>query len=111
LVSAGFDAHEKDPLGGMSLTEDGYEAMLKILMRSAWQTCSERLLLVLEGGYQLDALRNSVKRVLHCLSNYDPSMESPAKCPDIDALPFTFKARLRDILAFAGKYWPTLPQL
>jgi acetoin utilization deacetylase AcuC-like enzyme len=111
LVSAGFDAHEKDPLGGMSLTEDGYEAMLKILMRSAWQTCSERLLLVLEGGYQLDALRNSVKRVLHCLSNYDPSTESPAKCPDIDALPYTFKARLRDILAFVGKYWPTLPQL
>ena len=43
LVSAGFDAHQKDPLGGMNLTEDGYESMVKILMRSAWQTCADRL--------------------------------------------------------------------
>lgn len=111
LVSAGFDAHEKDPLGGMSLTEDGYDAMLKILMRSAWLTCSERLLLVLEGGYQLEALRNSVKRVLYCLSNYDPSTEPSLKVPEIGNLPASFRSRLRDVLAYVGRYWPTLPQL
>ncbi|MGC8603808.1 MAG: histone deacetylase family protein [Desulfomonilaceae bacterium] len=111
LVSAGFDAHEKDPLGGMNLTEDGYEYMVKLLMRSAWQACAERLILVLEGGYHLGALRNSVKRILFCLSSYDPSGEPDPGSPDLTNLTYTFRARLRDILACAGRYWPSLPQL
>lgn len=111
LVSAGFDAHEKDPLGGMNLTEAGYEAMVKILMRSAWQACAERLVLVLEGGYHLGALRNSVKRILYCLSSYDPLEGTPVSSPDLTTLTYTFRARLRDVLAFASRYWPSLPQL
>ncbi len=111
LVSAGFDAHEKDPLGGMNLTEDGYEYMVKVLMRSAWHTCAERLILVLEGGYHLGALRNSVKRILYCLSSYDPCQEPCMGSPELTTLTYTFRARLRDVLAFAGRYWPSLPQL
>jgi acetoin utilization deacetylase AcuC-like enzyme len=111
LVSAGFDAHEKDPLGGMNLTEDGYEAMVKVLMRSALQLCADRLLLVLEGGYHLGALRNSVKRILYCLSSYDPTQDPPFDSQDLSTLTYTFRARLRDVLAFAGRYWPSLPQL
>lgn len=111
LVSAGFDAHEKDPLGGMNLTEDGYEYMVKVLMNLAYSTCGERLILVLEGGYNLGALINSVKRILYCLSAYDPSQEPLSEAPDVTTLTYTFRARLRDVLAFAGRYWPTLPQL
>ena len=111
LVSAGFDAHEKDPLGGMNLTEDGYEYMVKVLMRSAWLTCAERLILVLEGGYHLGALRNSVKRILYCLSSHDPCRNLCIGSPELTTLTYTFRARLRDVLAFAGRYWPSLPQL
>ena len=111
LVSAGFDAHQKDPLGGMNLTEDGYESMLKILMHSAGQTCADRLILVLEGGYHLDALRNSIKRILYCLSSYDPSHEPRVESPELRTLTYPFRARLRDVLAFAVRYWSTLPQL
>lgn len=111
LVSAGFDAHEKDPLGGMNLTEDGYEILIKILMRKASELCSDRVVLALEGGYNVTALRNSVKRILLSLSTYDPGALEAEIEPDMDRLPYTFRARLRDVLSTQGKYWPTLPQI
>ncbi|MDW8003119.1 MAG: histone deacetylase, partial [Deltaproteobacteria bacterium] len=64
LVSAGFDAYHKDPLGGMLLTEGGYGALTRILNSLARDVCEGRLLFVLEGGYDLEGLRNSVKRVI-----------------------------------------------
>ncbi|MGD9817610.1 MAG: histone deacetylase [Desulfomonilaceae bacterium] len=111
LVSAGFDAHEKDPLGGMNLTEDGYEQLIKSIMRKASEFCSGRVVLTLEGGYNITALRNSVKRILLALSTYDPSSQDSAIEIDMESLPYTFRARLRDILTAQGKYWPTLPQI
>ncbi len=50
LVSAGFDAHRSDPLGGMSLTEDGYEHMIQILMHLAAEYCQDKLVLTLREG-------------------------------------------------------------
>lgn len=64
LVSAGFDAHRRDPLGGMGVTENGFGAMARMLLRLAEQHAKARLALVLEGGYDLDALQGSVAAVL-----------------------------------------------
>jgi acetoin utilization deacetylase AcuC-like enzyme len=57
LVSAGFDAHEDDPLGGMRLTTSGYAAIVALLDDAASRLCGRRLALVTEGGYDLAALR------------------------------------------------------
>jgi len=62
LVSAGFDAHIDDPLGGLKLDEDTYE----ILTRDMLAICP-RTAVVLEGGYDLDALASSSVRVLQTL--------------------------------------------
>ena len=64
LVSAGFDLHRQDPLGGMFVTAAGFAAMTRLVLEIADQCCSGRLVLSLEGGYDLQALRNSVKAVL-----------------------------------------------
>jgi acetoin utilization deacetylase AcuC-like enzyme len=64
LVSAGFDAHLEDPLAAMRVTDDGYAAMARSLLRIASEHCGGRFAAVLEGGYDLDALRSSVMRVL-----------------------------------------------
>jgi acetoin utilization deacetylase AcuC-like enzyme len=64
LVSAGFDPHMRDPLGGMEVTEAGFAAMARALVEQAAIFASGRLALVLEGGYDLAALRNSVAAVL-----------------------------------------------
>ncbi|MBI4963295.1 MAG: histone deacetylase [Desulfomonile tiedjei] len=110
LVSAGFDAHHEDPLGGMSITDEGYEQMTQVLVHLAAELCNGRLILTLEGGYNLDALRNSVQRVLACLSSYNPDSQPVPFEPPWPLLNSTFKARLKDILAIQRKYWPTLPQ-
>ena len=64
LVSAGFDTHRDDPIGGMRMTEAGFAVLTRILMDEARQCCAGRLVLVLEGGYHLAALANSVAAVL-----------------------------------------------
>ncbi len=60
LVSAGFDPHRDDPLGGMDVTERGFAAMCSAVKSLAEETCGGKLVLLLEGGYDLDGLSQSV---------------------------------------------------
>ncbi|MFQ5701066.1 MAG: histone deacetylase [Acidobacteriota bacterium] len=60
LISAGFDAHRADPLGGMNLTEDGYARLSALVGSWAAQVCHGRILSTLEGGYDAGALARSV---------------------------------------------------
>ncbi len=60
LISAGFDAHVEDPLGGMAVTEEGFAMMTQIVKEIAQQCCESRLVSILEGGYHLQALADSV---------------------------------------------------
>jgi len=64
LVSVGFDIYEGDPLGGMSVTADGFAGLTRSLMEIARSSCNGKLVLTLEGGYNLQGLRDSVKSVL-----------------------------------------------
>ena len=60
FISAGFDAHRDDPLGGLRLTEEGFAEATHRVRRLADRTASGRVVSVLEGGYNLDALGRSV---------------------------------------------------
>lgn len=73
LVSAGFDAHRDDPLGGMNLTESGYAALTDEILRLARSTCDGHAVFVLEGGYDLNALEKSIVSVLAVMSGEAPS--------------------------------------
>jgi acetoin utilization deacetylase AcuC-like enzyme len=64
LVSAGFDADYRDPLAGMQATDAGFRAMARVLMRVADEHASGRIAAILEGGYDLAALRAGVPAVL-----------------------------------------------
>lgn len=67
LVSAGFDGHRQDPLGGLALTEAGFGEMTRIVASLANEYCGKRLISVLEGGYDLEALNASVGAHLQAL--------------------------------------------
>jgi acetoin utilization deacetylase AcuC-like enzyme len=56
LVSAGFDAHERDPLAGMRMSTEGYTTVVSRLRAAADRACGGRIALVTEGGYDLRAL-------------------------------------------------------
>ncbi len=75
LVSAGFDTHRDDPLGGMTMTAAGYAALTRSLMETARDCCGGRLVFTLEGGYNTAVLAESVKAVLMELADltrHDP---------------------------------------
>ena len=67
LVSAGYDAHYADPLAAMAVTEQGFGAMAGRVLAWAREWCDGRLVLVLEGGYNLSALASSVAATLDAL--------------------------------------------
>jgi acetoin utilization deacetylase AcuC-like enzyme len=77
LISAGYDAHLGDPLGECTVTDQGYAAMTRSMVR-ACATLGAPLGCVLEGGYALDALGRAVVATLEVLA--DPS--SPSSDPD-----------------------------
>jgi len=60
LVSAGFDAHESDPLGEMNLTTRSFGIFTRKLKQLAQKSAQGRILSFLEGGYDLRALADSV---------------------------------------------------
>jgi acetoin utilization deacetylase AcuC-like enzyme len=67
LVSAGFDPHRQDPLAGMNVTEAGFSQMARAMLQLAEVYCGGKIAFLLEGGYDLTALRSSVAGVLERL--------------------------------------------
>ncbi len=67
IVSAGFDAHIRDPLSMTRVTDDGFAKMTEQVLSIARDHAQNRLLSVLEGGYDLEALASSVETHLNVL--------------------------------------------
>jgi acetoin utilization deacetylase AcuC-like enzyme len=67
MVSAGFDAHRNDPLASMQLGGTDYAAMTQRLLSVANRHAAGRIVHVLEGGYDLDALCEGADAVIRCL--------------------------------------------
>jgi acetoin utilization deacetylase AcuC-like enzyme len=78
LVSAGFDAHAHDPLGGMRLTDEGFADLARRVVRIADEHADGRVLAFLEGGYDPDALAASVVATLAALDTDDASLSGGA---------------------------------
>jgi acetoin utilization deacetylase AcuC-like enzyme len=76
LVSAGFDPHRRDPLGGMEVTEAGFTGMALVLLELADQYAGGKIAFLLEGGYDLAALRKSVAAVLEAMQQNSRVIET-----------------------------------
>lgn len=61
LISAGFDAHQKDPLGQLLLTDDDFVRMTRVLKDWANDACQGRVVSCMEGGYNLETLGETVR--------------------------------------------------
>ncbi|KAI9088396.1 hypothetical protein K1719_029845 [Acacia pycnantha] len=99
IVSAGFDAAVGDPLGGCRVTPYGYSVMLKKLMNFA----QGRIVLVLEGGYNLDSIANSVLACVEVL------LEEKSITGSLEAYPFESTWRvIQEVRQQLSPFWPTL---
>ncbi|HJW95190.1 MAG TPA: histone deacetylase [Thermoanaerobaculia bacterium] len=68
LISAGFDAHRRDPLGGMHVSEQAYGEITKRIVECAERHSRGRVLSLLEGGYDMEGLASSVAEHVRALS-------------------------------------------
>lgn len=76
LVSAGFDPHRDDPIGGMDVTERGFAAMCTAVRKLAEEVSGGKLVLVLEGGYSLEGLSNSAHACIEVLAGREDRFPS-----------------------------------
>lgn len=88
LVSAGYDAHWRDPLAGLQMTTTGYQRLSARLREIAHDSCNDRVGFVLEGGYDLEALAAGVIASLYGLMDVaqnapDPLGPAPRREPDV----------------------------
>jgi acetoin utilization deacetylase AcuC-like enzyme len=101
LVSAGFDAHERDPLANMRLTTETFAAMTMELGTLAAEFCDGRMMLVTEGGYDLRALGSSLDAVVQVLAG----PISPAVWPESDVAPVRGRASVDATKRALAPFW------
>ncbi|XP_062189050.1 histone deacetylase 15 isoform X2 [Phragmites australis] len=99
IISAGFDAARGDPLGCCDVTPAGYSRMTSMLT-----ACSEgRLLVILEGGYNLRSISSSATEVVKVLVGDGPSFDAVATAPSKEGLKTVLK-----VLKIQQQFWPVL---
>ena len=84
LVSAGFDAHWSDPLGEMYLSTAAFARLNAILLDLANLLCAGRLVMVQEGGYNIEAMAACAATGLNQLLGDDAAVDSLGPAPDKD---------------------------
>lgn len=104
LVSAGFDTYEHDPLGQMGITVEGYTLLAKSLGEMADQVCNSKIVYLLEGGYNITGLLDSVQGILRFLMG----KTDPASINDPGMETVQVQEYLSDLSKLFGKYWKSL---
>jgi acetoin utilization deacetylase AcuC-like enzyme len=77
MISAGFDAHERDPLAGMRVSTASFAAMTQELRKVADECCRGRVVAVVEGGYDLQALAACLDAAIDALGVRTPAPKWP----------------------------------
>ncbi|RTZ94253.1 MAG: histone deacetylase [Deltaproteobacteria bacterium] len=107
LVSAGFDIHEGDPLGGMNVTETGFARLAQIILDLANKLCEGRLVFTLEGGYNVEGEAHAVVKIIHTLQGELPFDPEELEKKEDQALK-RITPTIERIKSIYGRYWPVL---
>jgi len=107
LVSAGYDAHDADPLARMHVTTPGFRRIAERVRLMA-EDAGGRVVLVLEGGYDLDALDGSLQATIDVLAA-PPRRPRPVYRPGLPGHPeptHVGRAAVEAVRAAQARYWP-----
>jgi len=100
LISAGFDAHRRDPLASMSLSETAYAEMTRRIGKAVPRGADGRIALLLEGGYDLQGLESSLKAALEALASQETE-----SVPDLGTISPIHRQDLARALDAQRQYW------
>lgn len=107
IISAGMDAHKDDPIGRMQMTPGGFATLTSLVREIADYCCNGAIVAVLEGGYNLQGLAESVMAVLQVMSGtYQVRTDEGNRAGSA----VTGKALqvLDEVVATHSQYWPVL---
>ncbi len=100
LVSVGFDAHSADPLASMNVTSSGFGSFTDVIKEIAEKNSKGRIIMALEGGYNLKAIAESALSVFNSLlSNAREKKEVAMREEE------KVRKRVEEIKAVQRKYW------
>jgi acetoin utilization deacetylase AcuC-like enzyme len=103
VLSAGFDAHERDPIAGMRVTTGGFAAMTMDLLNVAEECCAGRLMAVTEGGYDLRAFGDCLRQVVRVFGSHGGGT---AEWPTAGAIaPTRGRAAAQAARSALGRFW------
>jgi acetoin utilization deacetylase AcuC-like enzyme len=110
LLSAGFDAHMDDPLGGMRLTTACFGRLTAAIAAVADECCEGRMVAVTEGGYNLKALADSLRVTIEAMDGAGASTSGAAGLlreprPAIDVATSRSGATIAAVTPHLSKYW------
>jgi acetoin utilization deacetylase AcuC-like enzyme len=101
LVSAGFDPHRDDPLGGMAMTSAGFAELMDVCLSVASGSARGRLVAVLEGGYDPDGIADSTAAIVRRLLGHPLTAIDAAERPGLETLLGAYRKG-------HGRQWPVL---
>ena len=102
ILSAGFDIHMRDPLGGMMVSKTGFAYMTKVLLDLAAELCDNRFIACLEGGYDLGGLKEGVIATLLEMTGQSIMDDKTIMNYTSNAYPVMAMEETREL---AKKYW------
>ncbi|MCY3842687.1 MAG: histone deacetylase [Acidobacteria bacterium] len=103
VLSAGYDAHADDPLGGMRVTTGGFATLDRRLRAVAERSCRGRMAVVTEGGYDLAALEACLEGTLEVAAG-----APPGAIPGVEGASPAAEAALAAVRPALRAFWPTL---
>jgi acetoin utilization deacetylase AcuC-like enzyme len=101
LISAGFDAHEADPLGGMRVSHVGYAALASQILQIAEDSCGGKAVFALEGGYNLPNLERAIASVLEVMVGLSDGTGEISSSGSAEEL-------IASVRSQHGKFWNSL---
>lgn len=101
IVSAGYDAHWRDPLASLGLSTAGFAMLSRGLVEIAEEGCQGRIVFLLEGGYDADNVANGIETGFAALTGHPPKNTADA-CPHREPDIGSRLARTREWHGFAG---------
>jgi acetoin utilization deacetylase AcuC-like enzyme len=105
LVSAGFDAHVDDPLASMNVTSPGFGLFTDVIKEIAEENSKGRIVIALEGGYNLNALAESTLSVFDSLlSNGEGREKRKEKISENERV----RKRVEEVKEVQRSYWTNL---
>jgi acetoin utilization deacetylase AcuC-like enzyme len=94
FISAGYDAHWRDPLAGLGLSTAGYAALSRGLVALAEETCQGRVVFLLEGGYDAHNVANGIRAGFAALTGHpEENVADPCPHPEPDITALLERAR------------------